>query len=201
MVNSFDPQAQKVDLESKLVLGLERLSEVFRVLLWEKAKETGLSPIQIQFLLFIQTHDASLSSVSNLSKEFHLKKPTVSDAIKSLFAKGLVDKVPGTDARAYTLRLTKQGRAMVKQLEGFETPLKKGIRTLAGAQRMSLYESLNQLIFGLHQSGVIEVQRMCLGCRFHEEHAEGHYCQFIKRPLRKDQLRLDCTDYEIALKA
>ncbi|MEL6557873.1 MAG: MarR family transcriptional regulator, partial [Bacteroidota bacterium] len=46
--STFNPEQQQKDISSKIVAGLERVSEVFKVLLWEKAKQVGLSPIQIQ---------------------------------------------------------------------------------------------------------------------------------------------------------
>ena len=87
MANLFDPKVQESDLSSKSVVGLERISEVFRVLLWQKSNETGLSPIQIQLLIFIKNHDSSLANVSQLAREFNMKKPTISDAVKVLFQK------------------------------------------------------------------------------------------------------------------
>lgn len=196
MSNSFDPKIQEVDLTSKIVVGLERLSEVFRVLLWEKSKETGLSPIQIQILLFVKTHNKSLANVSYLSKEFNLKKPTVSDAVKVMFYKGLIDKEAGEDARAYTIVLTKDGNKMVRQLEGFDEPLKKEVASLSNMDQKSFYESLVKIIFSLNQSGIIEVQRTCYGCQFYESQKSGHFCQFIKKPLKEDEIRLDCEDFQ-----
>ena len=80
----FNPDQQEKDISSKIVAGLERISEVFKVLLWEKAKMVGLSPIQIQMLIFIAFHKQELCNVSHLAKEFNITKPTVSDAIKVL---------------------------------------------------------------------------------------------------------------------
>ena len=79
-------------IENKIIVGLERVSEAFKSLLWEKAKLHGLSPIQIQILLFIQTHRRELCSVSHLAQEFEVTKPTVSDAVRVLDKKGLVEK-------------------------------------------------------------------------------------------------------------
>ncbi|MEM7296998.1 MAG: MarR family winged helix-turn-helix transcriptional regulator [Bacteroidota bacterium] len=196
MSNSFDPKVQELDLTSKIVVGLERLSEVFRVLLWEKSKETGLSPIQIQLLLFIKTHDQSMANVSHLSKEFNLKKPTVSDAIKVLFSKGLIEKETGQDARAYTIILTAEGNKIVNQLEGFDDPLKKEIGQLSKSDQKSFCESLMKMIFSLNQSGIIEVQRTCFGCQFYEVRKNGHFCQYIKKPLKEEEIRLDCQDFQ-----
>ena len=46
----FNPRDQESNISNKIIVGLERISEVFKVLLWEKAKLVGLSPIQIQIL-------------------------------------------------------------------------------------------------------------------------------------------------------
>ena len=100
----FNPEQQQHDISSKIVVGLERISEVFKVLLWEKAKKVGLSPIQIQLLLFIAFHKQELCNVSHLAKEFNITKPTVSDAIKILAQKEMILKdFSSTDSRSYTI--------------------------------------------------------------------------------------------------
>ncbi len=195
MANSFDPIFQEKDLTSKLVVGFERLSEVFRVLLWEKSKETGLSPIQIQILLFIKHHDSNLANVSHLSREFNLKKPTISDAIKVLFEKDFITKEVGEDARAYTIRLSDKGQGLTKSLETFDNPLRKTIENLNTNKQRALYDGLVKVIFELNKAGIIEVQRTCFGCKFYESKGSDHYCTFIRKPLKNNELRLDCNDF------
>ena len=196
MESSFDPKIQETDLTSKVVVGIERLSEVFRVLLWEKSKETGLSPIQIQLLLFIKYHDRSLATVSHLSREFNLKKPTISDAIKTLFEKKLVQKEIGEDARGYTILLSRSGEKLTETLQSFDKPLKASIDSLSDEDQGKLYDGLVKIIFGLNQTGIIQVQRTCFGCSFYEKRTEGHFCQFIKEDLLNSELRLDCEDFQ-----
>ena len=198
MANSFDPIIQEKDLTSKLVVGFERLSEVFRVLLWEKSKETGLSPIQIQILLFIKHHDTSLANVSQLSREFNLKKPTISDAIKVLFEKDFITKEIGEDARAYTIHLSNKGDDLAATLQTFDNPLRKTIESLKSSEQKALYEGLIKIIFELNKAGIIEVQRTCFGCKFHQRKGESHYCSFINKSLNNSDLRLDCNDFVAA---
>ena len=52
----FDTSFQQESVSNKIVVGLERISEVFRTLLWAEAKKSGVSPIQIQILIFIAYH-------------------------------------------------------------------------------------------------------------------------------------------------
>ena len=89
----FNLTEQNFNLESKIVAGLERLSQVFRILLWEKAKENNLSPIQIQILNFVQHHSIEKNTVSYLAQEFNITKSTISDAVKVLEQKNLIKKI------------------------------------------------------------------------------------------------------------
>ena len=54
--SSFHLTEQNQKIESRIVVALERISESFRVLLWNESKENSLSPIQIQILIFIYFH-------------------------------------------------------------------------------------------------------------------------------------------------
>ena len=69
MTSVFDLATQHQDVSSKIVVGLERLAQTFRVLLWEEAKEHALSPIQIQFLVYLRYHPPEFCRVSLLAKE------------------------------------------------------------------------------------------------------------------------------------
>ena len=60
--------------DSKLLNALERLSETLKSLLWEQAKRYGVSPIQIQILLFVAEQPADLTGVSYLAREFNVTK-------------------------------------------------------------------------------------------------------------------------------
>src|SRR3546814_1193471 len=86
----FDLNEQNSNLDSRIIAGLERLSHVFRTLLWQKAGEERLSPIQLRLLVFIRYHAPDMNNVSYLAREFNVTKPTIRDAIKVIGIKGLV---------------------------------------------------------------------------------------------------------------
>jgi len=187
----------KEDLTNKITVGLERISEVFKTLLWEKAKVHGISPIQIQILLFIDTHKPELCSVSHLAKEFNLTKPTISDAVKVLDKKGLVKKdYSPTDNRSYILFVSEKGKKLLKELSSFSSPLKKELDKIEGEDLSSLYSTLTKLIYQLNQSGVLTVQRTCFGCRFYVNKSKSHYCNLLQKPLIDSEIRLDCDEFE-----
>ena len=86
----FDPQQPST--AGKIAVGLARISEAYRAQLWNHAKVMGISPIQIQMLIFMRYHLKNMCTVSQLAREFNVAKPTVSDAVQSLLKKQLVQK-------------------------------------------------------------------------------------------------------------
>src|SRR5690606_40334744 len=91
--SSFNLNEQNQKIESHIVVALERISEAFRVLLWNESKENSLSPIQIQILIFIHFHSLEKCKVGYLADEFNMTKATISDSVKVLLAKELVFKI------------------------------------------------------------------------------------------------------------
>lgn len=195
--STFNPKQQEKDISSKIVAGMERVSEVFKILLWEKAKLVGLSPIQIQILIFIAFHKRELCNVSHLAKEFNVTKPTVSDAIKVLDKKGMIIKDFSTsDSRSYSITLSELGTDVVSQTYDFSNPLKKQIDGFSQSELESLFGTLSQLIYKLNRNGILSVQRTCYGCKFYEKNNENDYCNLLQKELLSEEIRLDCPEYE-----
>lgn len=193
----FDISFQQKDLSSKIVVGLERVSEAFRVLLWEHAKVIGLSPIQIQLLIFIAYHKEPLCNVSHLAKEFNLTKPTVSDAIKVLETKGLIRKELSTiDSRSYSISLSNEGKKVVADTEQFANPIKQELDKVDNVPLEETYKVLHQLIFRLNRIGVLNVQRTCFGCKYYEQKGQKHFCNLLQKPLVNNEIRLDCPEFD-----
>ena len=193
----FNTEYQE-DITHKVIVGLERISEAFKVLLWEHAKVVGLSPIQIQILLFVAHHKLEMCTVSYLAQEFNITKPTVSDAVKVLLKKELIQKKTVTsDSRSYAIALTTKGKEILVQVEDFAMPIKQQLEGIDSAEVQQLYYSITKLIHGLNKSGVLSVQRNCHSCTFYEKNKNGHYCNFLKKPLENHDLRLDCPEHEL----
>ncbi len=193
----FDPANQEHDISSKIVAGLGRISEAFKVLLWEKAKQLGLSPIQIQILIFIAYHKQGLGNVSHLAKEFNVTKPTISDAVRILDKKGLINKnFSQTDHRRYVMELSDQGRKIVSETEHFANPLKYQLDDMGPRDLEQLFGALGKLIYQLNRHGILSVQRTCYGCKFYSKTKQGDFCNLLNKPLLVPDIRIDCPEYE-----
>ncbi|WP_299622820.1 MarR family winged helix-turn-helix transcriptional regulator [uncultured Tenacibaculum sp.] len=196
--STFNPEQQEKDISSKIVAGLERVSEVFKKLLWEKAKLIGLSPIQIQILIFITFHKRDLCNVSHLAKEFNVTKPTISDAIRVLHKKELIIKdYSSSDNRSYTIILSEKGKDIVNETQGFSNPLKNQVDNFEQQEKESLFETLSTLIHKLNKNGILSVQRTCYGCKFYQKNDTSHFCNLLNTQLHTTEIRLDCSDFEI----
>lgn len=193
----FDTKIQNSDLASKIVVGLERISEAFKALAREHSKMEGLSPIQLQILIFLSFHEASLSHVSHLAKEFNITKPTISDAIRVLEAKSLIRKLPSAkDRRSYSIELTVDGEKVVQRTGNFVNPVLTAVKSIDSADQEQIFSSLTKLIYQLNRDGILTVQRTCFGCRFYEKKGTNHYCHFLESNLPDKELRLDCPEFE-----
>lgn len=195
----FNLKFQNTSLDNKIVAGLERLSQVFRVLLWEKAKLHGLSPIQIQLLIFIQHHSSDKSTISYLAQEFNVTKPTISDAIKVLEQKKMIKKLTDEmDTRSYSIQLTAAGKNIVSDTEHFVNPITEIITEIKQPEKLVLWENITKLITQLHQSGAITVQRTCHYCKHFSSKNKAPYCKLLEQKLLPQDIRIDCAEFEVA---
>ena len=193
----FDRSFQNEDLASKITTGLERISESFKVLLWNYAKKINLSPIQIQILIFLQYHEEQLCNVSALAKEFNVSKPTISDAVKVLAKKELIEKITSAvDKRAYSIRLSEQGEAIVRETEHFANPIHKVIADFSEEQQLELFNSIASLIRSLNKADILTVQRTCYNCRYYSKKENQHFCKLLDMKLFSRDIRLDCPEFE-----
>jgi len=193
----FNPRGQENNISSKIIVGLERVSEVFKILLWEKAKLVGLSPIQIQMLIFIKYHRQELCNVSHLAKEFNITKPTISDAVRILDKKGMITKdFSSIDSRSYSIRLTTSGGKIVSQIENFADPLKSQLKGIEQSNLENLFGTLSKLIYQLNRNGILSVQRTCYGCKFYNHTKNKDFCNLLDKELLNSEIRLDCSEYE-----
>lgn len=199
--SDFDLGHQNQNVESKIVAALERISQAFRVLLWQESKEFSLSPIQVQVLIFLLHHSKEKRKVSYLADEFNMTKPTISDTIKALEQKKLITKeYEKTDTRSYIIHLTKQGKDIATQTSLFTNEIRTPIDKMHPDDKENMLLSLLAIINHLNNSGVITIQRMCFSCVHYQASNNGqkHFCSLLNKPLLATDLRIDCPEFETA---
>lgn|SRR5690606_26744183 len=196
--SSFNLNEQNQKVESRIVVALERISEAFRVLLWNESKENSLSPIQIQILIFVYFHSSEKCKVGYLADEFNMTKATISDSVKVLLAKDLVSKeIDPTDTRSYSLSLTTEGIKTAQKASFFASSIEQPLEKLTAEQKNIMLNGLLKLIYDLNKSGVITIQRMCFTCSNYQVDKGVHYCKLLKSQLAENELRVDCPEHQL----
>lgn len=199
MENSdFDPIYQNQNIESKIVASLERISQAFRVLLWQESKDLTLTPTQIQVLIFLYHHHGDQRKVSYLAKEFNMTKATISDTVKALVQKELITKeYDKMDTRSYRIHLTESGRLMAERVSLFSKEIRSPLSHYTSIEKEQMLAGLMGIIRHLNQVGVISMQRMCLNCLYYQpgDESSTFYCRLLNESLPASSLRIDCPEH------
>ncbi len=183
------------ELDGKLIAALERLAQALRGELGRRARAHGLSPLQAQLLVYLHASRGRGEGrgVKGPAEAFGLAPGTVSEALSTLEAKGLVRKRPSAeDGRAIEVRLTPEGEALARELAGWVDPLREGLAGLPREPKAQALRVLLELIASLQRRGRIPYARMCLSCLYFERPS---YCRLLKKPLKPEELRVDCPDH------
>ncbi len=199
-MESFDPNHQNANIEGKIVASLERISEAFKVLLWQEGKEHSLTPLQLQLLVFIKFHTSDYCKVNYLAQEFNVTKATISESIRLLTKKKYVFKEKDAiDTRSFTIHLTPKGKEIVSQGGSFAEAIEKAVHALEKNQKEHLFQHLITIIEKLQKAEIVTTQRMCFSCRFYEKGEGTAYCRLLNMPLFQKDLRLDCPEHQVQL--
>ncbi len=192
-----------MELDRQITNSLEKLIQVQRILLWDIAKKENLSPIQIQFLIFINNHSDKLRRVSGLAEEFDLTKATVSDAVSNLVEKGLIKKIKTEeDKRSYLLELTPEGKNIAIKITNWDERLTESIGKIPENQKVYICQFLIELIKSLFDDGVINVARLCLTCANIKPGSsdEPNQCSLTGRLFFNNEINIDCDNFEVLRK-
>ncbi len=195
-MSAFNLKDQNSNIDNKILVGLDRLSQVFRILLWEKAKQLDITPIQIQVLIFINYHSIDKSTVSYLSKEFNLSKATISDTVKTLLKKDLLRKISNEiDSRSFSLLLTQNGIKIVAETEDFSNPFLDIVKEINLEDKLIMWNIISKSILELNKLKIITIQRTCYNCEYFSNQKVQSFCNLLNQELNIADIRIDCEEF------
>jgi DNA-binding MarR family transcriptional regulator len=188
-------------VDKMIIVALERVSQVFRTLIWEHAKKENLSPIQIQFLLYIASHPGRYSTVSQIAREFNLTPATVSDAVKTLEFKKLINRMLSRkDKRKHLLVLTKSGQNITRNLKHWVDPINEHLEQFTEIERKKILNFLIRFLISLGEANLLQEVKTCFSCNYFDEHEsempEKSGCILRNGPLNDLDFRLNCPSYK-----
>ena len=185
-------------LESRIAAGFSKVGLVLRHEAWRSGGKHGLTPTQSQILAAVTTATEPLRPKA-IAALLALTLSTVSEAVTTLVAKGLVEKHPDpSDGRATIVKVTRAGRRQGREAAVGPASLLEAAKGLTATQQEGLMVGLVGVISSLQRQGLVPVSGMCVGCAHFRPHAHGdrHHCELIDAPLSNVDLRLDCPDQE-----
>lgn len=198
----FDP-TQRLSESERIVIGLYRIAQALQRRLRERGQERGLSPAQVQALLFLKYARPGVRTIGGLARRLGSTDATASGVADALERKGLILRrpLPG-DQRTITLTLTPAGENECAALEDLLDDIEEATAALPAGQRMALLQATQVLVHHLQRAGLVTVYEMCDGCCFFrpKAHPEDdplgpHHCAWMDAPLSEAQVRYECPDF------
>jgi DNA-binding MarR family transcriptional regulator len=189
----------------KIVESMERISRIFKILLWDMAKRIGLSPLQTQILLYVQANPEGMGGVSRVAAEFGLTQATISDAVNTLIEKGFLERRPGAeDRRLKLLRPTLRGRRLAERASVWMNTFHDKILTFAWDEQEDTLAFLLRLIRKFQENGVHAEMHLCCGCRnFRMGAAQGretdYTCGLTETTVPLNEAKFNCPHWRSRL--
>ncbi|UQN08153.1 MarR family winged helix-turn-helix transcriptional regulator [Deinococcus sp. QL22] len=191
-------------LEPRISEGLTKLALAGQQRSWRDANAVGLSSTQVQILAFLHRKVKGPAALNVVARSLGLTAPTVSDAIRILGVKGLVqkDRDPA-QPRSLALKLTDAGHMMAQQIAQWPNSLSQAVDVLTPNEQTVFVRGLSKIIRQMHQRGEIPVARLCVTCvnfqpNRHESLVKPHHCVLLDAPIGDQNLRLDCGEHRAA---
>jgi DNA-binding MarR family transcriptional regulator len=184
----------------QLLVGLSRLGQALRLAAWDGAG-ARLSPLQADIIRYLAGHPRP-SRQGDLVTALASTAPTISDAVRTLTSKGLVERSRDlVDTRVLNLSLTSTGQAEAARLAVIPAPLRAALDALSTDDIAGMLHGSATMIRVLQQHRAIPVSRACFTCRFYRPAEPAgtelpHHCRFVNADFADAQLRLDCPEHE-----
>ncbi len=195
----FDEHTEPIP--ARIATGLHKLGLAMKQQAWQQANGEGLSATQGQILAALVGQGPLTGK--ELSERLGVTLPTISDSVRVLVEKGLVEKGPDPrHPRASLLTPTERGAAVGGRARSWPEFMADAVADLSHDEQRAFYGGVVKMIRALQEQGLVPLSGMCVTCTHFRPHvrtgATPHHCGFVDAPLAADQLRLDCPEHERA---
>ncbi|WP_240479908.1 MarR family winged helix-turn-helix transcriptional regulator [Paenibacillus fonticola] len=160
----------------------------------------GLSPVQIQALLFAAYTRSDVATVGNFAGAIGTTHVTAVKIINGLVRKGLVSKAQKPEDRRVTLlNLTPEGKVIVSQLNHWGHSLEEALGSIPDEALADFEIGLSAIISAMQQRGQLVVAEPCLGCMHFQpntgEAVTPHFCGLIQQYLTHEASLQECPEH------
>lgn len=198
----FDEHSEP--LATRIAAGLHKIGLASKQQTWQQANEEGLSATQGQILAALVSHGPLTGS--ELRDRLGVTLPTISDSVRVLVEKKLVEKTRDPrHPRASLLTPTSKGAALGARARAWPEFMAAAVESLPVDEQRAFLSGVVKMIRGLQEQGLIPLDGMCVTCAHFRPNVRSgpapHHCAFVDAPLAPEQLRIDCAEHQIAEEA
>lgn len=174
---------------------IERLSNLLRSESRSQGQDLGLQPVQHEALHYISRCNRYSDTPQGVTEYLGLTKGTVSQTLKVLESRGLIEKrKDNTDKRITHLKLTPEGNSYLTSTTPPEDFL-KAAELLGPARSATLNELLCELLKKYQTLQGREGFGICKQCRFNQRREGEFYCGLTQEALGKEDIELLCREF------
>jgi DNA-binding MarR family transcriptional regulator len=174
---------------------LERLTSLMRIWNRQHPLLAELQPIQVSALIYLSRCNRYSNTPLAVTDYLGLTKGTVSQSLKALEAKGLIEKVQDPhDRRSVHLQLTAPARELLAAV----APPQFLVAALAqmGERAQALEELFGDLLRQIQRSQDVPGFGLCRTCRFHQQRDGAPFCGLTQEPLLPAEVELICREHQ-----
>ncbi|MED1799179.1 winged helix DNA-binding protein [Brevibacillus porteri] len=182
------------------MMALFRMSQAIKKVTQVESDEQGLSPVQIQALLFALYTRSDVASIGNFAKAIGTTHVTAVKIINGLVTKGQMTKVPKKEDRRVTLlQLTAKGKEAASSLEKWGYTLEEALHSIPDDILEDFEIGLSSVITAMQRRGHLVVAEPCLDCiHFLPNTGDSttpHYCSFMEKYLTHEASLKECPEH------
>lgn len=174
---------------------LERLTSLMRMWNRQHPLLAELQPIQVSALIYLARCNRYSNTPLAVTEYLGLTKGTVSQSLKALEAKGLIEKSQDPrDRRSVHLQLTAPARELLAAV----APPQFLVAALEqmGERAQALEELFGDLLRQIQRSEDVPGFGLCRTCRFHQQRDGAPFCGLTQEPLTVPDTELICREHQ-----
>lgn len=172
---------------------LERLTSLMRIWNRQHPLLVELQPIQVSALIYLSRCNRYSNTPLAVTEYLGLTKGTVSQSLKVLEAKGLIEKVPDThDRRSVHLQLTVSAGELLKAVAPPQF-LRSALERMGG-RGQELEQLFGELLRQIQRDENVPGFGLCHTCRFHQQRDGMPFCGLTREPLQSGDAELICRE-------
>jgi MarR family transcriptional regulator, organic hydroperoxide resistance regulator len=179
---------------------LQEMIERITRLLQSDARSLGayldIQPIQLEALHYLTSCNRYSNTLQGVTEYFGLTKGTVSQTIKTLEKKGLLQKkTDKQDKRVIHLTVSSSGKKLLQKT--LPSPIiDESFAALSIQKREQLMGNLQILLREIQKANSMKTFGVCHTCKFNKKLDGGSFlCELTKEKLTKEETTLICREH------